>query len=107
MVLAVTTAVFVVAAAGPAFADDASQFVDKTNALRASKGAGQLAVNSDLVAIAQRWVVHMEQQQTLEHNPNLANELPSNWIKYGEYIGEGPSVDAIHQAVGNSPHHYV
>lgn len=93
--------------AGAAHADPASDFVSRTNALRASKGIAPLGVDSRLTSIAQRWASHMASTQTLAHNPDLANEIPSDWEKYGENVGTGPSVDAIQQAFVNSPHHYA
>ncbi|GAC1590779.1 MAG: hypothetical protein NVS3B21_08650 [Acidimicrobiales bacterium] len=93
--------------AGPAHADPASDFISRTNALRASKGLPALVSDGRLTSIAQRWAAHMAATGTLSHNGDLQNELPSDWIKYGENVGDGPSVDSIHQAFVNSPHHYA
>lgn len=93
--------------AGAAHADPASDFISRTNALRASKGLPALVTDSRLTSIAQQWASHMAATATLSHNGNLQNELPSDWIKYGENVGDGPSVDSIQQAFVNSPHHYA
>lgn len=93
--------------AGVAHADPAGDFFADTNSLRASKGVAALGSDSRMVAIAQRWAAHMASTQTLSHNTNLPNEIPSDWQKYGENVGTGPTVDAIQQAFVNSPHHYA
>lgn len=93
--------------AGVARADPASDFVSSTNALRAAEGIAPLTVDSRMVAIAQQWSEHMASTQTVSHNPNLGNEVPADWEKYGENVGTGPSVDAIEKAFVNSPHHYA
>lgn len=93
--------------AGAAHADPAGDFFSQTNSLRASKGVAPLGWDSRMVAIAQRWASHMAATQTLSHNTDLPNEIPSDWEKYGENVGTGPSVSAIQQAFVNSPHHYA
>jgi hypothetical protein len=37
---------------------------------------------------------------------NLADGAPPEWVRLGENVGRGPSVDAIHNALVASPEHY-
>jgi uncharacterized protein YkwD len=101
-----------VVAAHAAFADTAlnpqeADFVTRINNLRAQHGVGQLAVDDQLTSIARQWTASMVQAGSLSHNPNLGSEVTSNWIKLGENVGEGQSMDSLWQAFLNSPHHYA
>ncbi|HSH58077.1 MAG TPA: CAP domain-containing protein, partial [Acidimicrobiales bacterium] len=94
----------------PAFADtgsDEASFVAKLNGLRASKGLRQLGVHGGLTSMARGWSSQMASRGTISHNPNLAAQAPSNWVRVGENVGMGPSVDSLHNAFVNSPSHYA
>jgi uncharacterized protein YkwD len=68
------------AAASPARADswsDAMAFVGPINALRASHGLGQLAVDTRLTALGSWWSGKMAGAGTLSHHGNLGAMLPS------------------------------
>jgi hypothetical protein len=84
-----------------------SAFVNDINALRASKGLRPLSVDPRLVNVARGWSQQMASSNNLSHNPNLANQSPSDWTKLGENVGYGGSESSIHQAFVNSPHHYA
>ena len=93
----------------PAFADtvsDESSFVNKLNALRASRGLRPLAVNGGLTNMARGWSSHMASTGTLAHNPNMASQAPGNWSRLGENVGVGQSVDSLHNAFVASPPHF-
>jgi hypothetical protein len=81
-------------------------FVARTNSLRASKGLPGLSVNGTLAAKARNWAEHMAAVGAISHS-NLADGAPSEWHRLGENVGRGPSVDAIHNALVNSPDHYA
>lgn len=81
-------------------------FVAKINALRASKGLGQLAVYPELVTIARNWSQQMASAGAISHNPNFPNQVSANWRKLGENVGRGGSVDTLFTAFVNSPLHY-
>ncbi len=83
----------------------ASDFVGRTNGLRASLGLPSLSVNGTLVAKAQAWAEHMAAVGDISHS-NLSDGAPSEWVRLGENVGRGPSVDAIHNALVASPEHY-
>jgi hypothetical protein len=42
----------------------------------------------------------------ISHNMNLPNQVSGPWLKLGENVGTGWSVDSIQNAFINSPHHY-
>jgi hypothetical protein len=81
-------------------------FVAKINALRASKGLGQLAVYGELTTIARNWSQQMANAGEISHNPNFPNQVTANWRKLGENVGRGGAVDVLFTAFVNSPHHY-
>jgi hypothetical protein len=92
---------------GVAFAQaDIEQcFVDKSNAERAQRSLGTMAVNQDLVAMARRHSQQMADAGTIYHNQNLAAEGPRGWRLLGENVGVGPDCDSLHVAFMESPHH--
>lgn len=83
---------------------NAASFVSKANAERTSRGLPALRVATDLTAIAKHHSEDMAAKQTLYHNPNLATEV-SNWQVVGENVGDGGTVQSIHDAFMNSPEH--
>jgi hypothetical protein len=95
--------------AEPAMADPVSDefnFVQKLNDLRASRGVGPLGMNGHLTNVARGWSAHMASGGTISHNPNMAAQAPSNWLRLGENVGMGPSVQSLHDAFVASPPHY-
>jgi hypothetical protein len=94
------------AAAHADTASEAAQFLSLLNGLRAQQGVGPLGVDTRLVSVAQGWSDHMAGDHTLEHNPNLAAQAPGGWSLLGENVGYGPTVQGLHDAFVNSPHHY-
>lgn len=113
LVVAVTTVVGLgasaVLTAAPAHAADAaaeSDFVNRINGLRASKGLPALGVHSVLTAKAETWAQHMVDTNCLCHS-NLPDGVTVAWTKLGENIGKGGSVASLHDALVNSPLHYA
>jgi hypothetical protein len=90
----------------PALADGGAEgrFVAQLNQARQSAGLPALPVAGDLTAVARRHSERMASQGNLHHNPNLGSDV-SGWQKVGENVGHGPSVDAIHRALMDSPGH--
>ena len=83
------------------------QFVSLINQLRQAKGLRLLGVDPRLTTVARNWSAHMASTSNLYHNPNLASQAPSDWIRLGENVGYGPDVATIHKAFVNSPKHYA
>jgi hypothetical protein len=93
----------------PAFADtvsDEASFVAQINALRTTKGLSPLVIDSGLTAKARGWARTMAGQGRIWHS-NLQDGITDpDWRKLGENVGTGPTVDGLHVAFINSPHHY-
>lgn len=92
--------------AGAASAGDEAAFVSKINALRQSKGLGTLAVSGELTSIGRAWSERMLANGAISHNPSFPSQVSANWVKLGENVGHGGSVDSLFQAFVNSPAHY-
>jgi len=95
--------------AGPAQASvtDEQLFVTKLNDLRASKGLPRLSVDPRLTDVARVWSGQMAAINVMSHNPLLASQAPSDWLRLGENVGYGPSVSSLHDALVASPPHYA
>ena len=83
-----------------------SEFVDRINALRTSKGLATLQVDADLTSQARIWASTMRSQGHIFHSQNLADGIGANWEKLGENVGVGGTVDALFNAFVASPKHY-
>ena len=94
------------AAAAPDPAAAEADFVARINALRQSKGLGQLTVDGELVTFARRWAAKMAADDRISHNPNLGRDAPGDWEKLGENVGVGMTVQRLHDAFVRSPSHY-
>ena len=92
------------AAPDPAAAE--ADFVGRINALRRSKGLGEVVVDGELVAFARRWAAKMAADDRISHNPNLRRDAPGDWEKLGENVGVGTTVERLHNAFVASPSHY-
>jgi hypothetical protein len=86
---------------------DVGDWLARINGLRASRGVAPLAVDGELMGLAQGWAAHMASQGTLVHTPNMAAGISSNWTKLGENVGLGSSSDLIWNGFLNSPRHYA
>jgi hypothetical protein len=84
---------------------DEASFVAKINDLRAGKGLPALVVNANLVAKARSWSAGMAAAGRIWHS-TLSDGITEEWKKLGENVGMGGSVDGLHTAFVNSPHHY-
>lgn len=80
-------------------------FLNRTNALRASVGVGPLKVNSELLTKARNWSQTQANSGTIFHS-TLTDGVSQNWQSLGENVGMGPDVLAIHNALVASPRHY-
>jgi hypothetical protein len=90
-------------AAAPA---ESANFVNQINQLRASKGLGALAVDSNLSSVAQGWAQHMGEAGAISHRSSLASGITIDWRLLGENVGHAPDVDQMMTAFINSPAHY-
>lgn len=87
-------------------AAEEQQFVEKINALRASLGLAQLAVDPELTNQARAWSATMNGAGNIFHAEDLSVGITSDWHKLGENVGVGGTVDALFDAFVASPKHY-
>lgn len=92
------------APAGAAGADSEWQFVERINELRAGMGLGTLTQDAQLTAVARRWSATMASSNRLFHNNALPRQV-DGWVKLGENVGMGASVDELVDAFAASPPH--
>jgi hypothetical protein len=105
LILALGLLSFFPASAKADTVSDEAVFVAKINDLRASKGLAPLQVNANLVAKARAWSAGMAPAGKIWHS-TLSDGISEDWRKLGENVGMGGSVDGLHTAFVNSPHHY-
>lgn len=84
--------------------DAEAAFVARIAAERAAAGRSPLFVADDLVAVARRHSATMAAEDRLYHNPALGTQVV-NWVKVGENVGTGGTVDSIHAALIASSTH--
>ena len=104
LALGLSSLLFPATAHADTVSDEAS-FVAKINDLRASKGLPALQVDGQLVAKARAWSAGMAAAGKIWHS-TLSDGITLDWKKLGENVGMGGSVDGLHTAFVNSPHHY-
>ena len=88
--------------------NDQTQDMTLINQARKANRAAAVSANSPAMDKAQAWSDHMARTGVLEHTGGgtAVNPRPlTGWCKYGENVGYGPSVAAVHQAFLNSPPH--
>jgi hypothetical protein len=105
LILALALTSLFPAAAQADTVDDEATFVAKINDLRTSQGLAPLQVNANLVAKARGWSAGMAAAGRIWHS-TLSDGITEDWKKLGENVGMGGSVDGLHKAFTNSPHHY-
>jgi hypothetical protein len=79
--------------------------VARINALRATKGLAALAVDANLTSKARGWAQTMADKDRIWHSA-LSDGVTADWERLGENVGMGATVDSLHIAFVNSPHHY-
>lgn len=75
------------------------------NESRAASGLPALGMNIDLYLIAQGYSGTLANDGYLHHRTNLADGVGYRWLKLGENIGRGGSIEQIHNAFMASPGH--
>ncbi|HEV8628514.1 MAG TPA: CAP domain-containing protein [Acidimicrobiia bacterium] len=105
LILAFAVSSLFPAAAQADTVSDETAFVAKINELRGSLGVAPLQVNANLVAKARAWSDGMAAAGRIWHS-TLSDGITEDWKKLGENVGMGGSVDGLHRAFVNSPHHY-
>lgn len=114
VVLSMTLAVAALGGAvlAPAQAHAASepgvQIAELTNQARADNGAGALLYSDQLEEVAQSWAEQMAASASLQHNPNVADQVPAGWTNIGENIamGTGTPPEGMHEMWMGSTGHF-
>lgn len=91
-------------AAGPVL-DDEAAFVASLNEVRAANGLPALVIDNSMTVAARDWTTWMVDNLTLQHADDIVVGAPTDWLKVGENVGRGGSVDSIFQAFMESPGH--
>ena len=106
--LVAVTAVSMVATepASASTGTDELEFALKLNELRVSRGLRPLDYRGALFDTARAWSGQMLAADGISHNPSLAAQAPSNWLRLGENVGMGYTVQALHDAFVASPAHF-
>lgn len=82
----------------PAHASDyETAFQTKINIERTTRGIAPLIFDSSLIDVARKHSADMAAAGRIFHNADLPNEV-SGWLRLGENVGVGQTVDAIHDA---------
>lgn len=84
---------------------ESNRAMDLVNQSRASNGLPALGLNIDLYLVAQLYSGALANDQYLHHRTNLAEGIGYPWLKLGENIGRGGSLEQIHNAFMASPSH--
>jgi hypothetical protein len=77
---------------------------DAANASRQAEGLPALVMSPALSEKAQAWAVELARRQSLSHSV-LTDDAPEGWLKLGENVGRGPSIEAIQDGFMASPAH--
>ena len=94
--------------ASPAAAADGvaeAEFLSLINGERSRHGKAPLSVRGEVVPAARSWSDYMARQGAISHNPDLVEQMPSDWLRLGENVGVGGSVEGLHRAFMDSPGH--
>jgi len=91
--------------AGTTEASKAAELVRDVNDLRTSNGLPALVVDGELTAKAAAWARTMGDAGRIWHSA-LPDGITADWAALGENVGTAGTVEQLHQAFVNSPHHY-
>lgn len=92
------------APAALAHADHEAAFVEAANRERSAQGQAGLSTSPELTEVARAHSRRMADADDLHHNPDLGDHV-GGWVKVGENVGRGGTVEAIHAALMDSPSH--
>jgi uncharacterized protein YkwD len=80
--------------------------IDLANSTRREAGLPELVPSPALIEKAQAWADELARQGTLSHS-TLTDRVPDGWLKLGENVGKGPSIEAVHAGFVGSPAHHA
>jgi hypothetical protein len=82
-----------------------AELVGDVNDLRTRNGLPALVVDDELTAKAAAWARTMGGAGRIWHSA-LPDGITADWAALGENVGTASTVEQLHQAFVNSPHHY-
>ena len=82
------------------------EFIAAVNEIRLYFGLPPYVWDPQIDAVADAWVAQMAAEHDVRHRPNLAAVAPRTWVRLGENVGRGTSVQAIMDALIASPTHF-
>jgi uncharacterized protein YkwD len=107
--LALLGVVLLAVTASACMPNEERTFLDRTNALRSSKGVAVLAEHDVLTAKAEQWAQHMAATGVLAHSQVTQGLEGLPWRGLGENVGVSvPTSDTllgVHDAFASSPDH--
>lgn len=80
------------------------QALDVTNQARRAAGLGNLQIDAELSRVAELHSYWMHRKNELFHSNRLDWKV-TNWIRLGENVGFGSSIESLQTAFMNSPGH--
>lgn len=84
---------------------DEQAYVTHINAVRQANGLKPLTLDVNMRSSARQWTKWMANNQTLQHADDIVTGAPADWLKVGENVGRGGSVDSVWDAFMASPGH--
>lgn len=83
---------------------DRGEVIRLVNQSRTNAGLRPLKENFKLDLKADKWAQHLRDVCDLSHS-RLDDGAPDEWLKLGENVGYGGSIEIVHNAYLNSPGH--
>jgi hypothetical protein len=93
--------------AGAATPAQEQEWLGRINELRAGRGLAPLTVDAEQNALAQQRAQTNSNTGALAHTPSLSAGVSATWLKLGENVGVGPSIDVVFSAFVQSPQHFA
>ncbi len=81
------------------------QITSLVNGVRSTQGLSPLVEDPELDRVAMSWAQRLATMGRLEHTSDLSDGMSDNWLKLGENIGRGGSIEAVHAAWVSSEAH--
>ncbi|MGI9603748.1 MAG: CAP domain-containing protein [Acidimicrobiales bacterium] len=106
LMVMVFPAVSPLAPAGAQAAEETA-FIDALNQMRDEVGLPPLTVHDELTALSRTWAQTMADAGEIFHANPISAGLEAPWLKLGENVGVGPTVDELMNAFAASPGHYA
>lgn len=81
------------------------QILSETNAYREDADLPRLTMSAPMNTVASDWSEDMAGRETMDHNPNYADQIPPGWTRAGENVAYGHGHQDVTTAWYDSPGH--